>query len=45
MPIVKYSPFFETEDFPAGLRVFQDTVNRLLSEPPPPVHGLPRSIS
>jgi len=33
MPVVKYSPFLETEDFPTGLRLFQDTVNRLLSEP------------
>ena len=33
MPLVKYSPFIETEDFPTGLRLFQDTVNRLLSEP------------
>ena len=33
MPIAKYTPFLETEDFPTGLRLFQDTVNRLLSEP------------
>ena len=33
MPLVKYSPFLDTEDFPTGLRLFQDTVNRLLSEP------------
>jgi HSP20 family protein len=32
MPVVKYNPF-DVEDFPAGLRVFQDTVNRLFSEP------------
>jgi HSP20 family protein len=32
MPVVKYSPF-DLEDFPTGLRMFQDTVNRLLSEP------------
>lgn len=32
MSIVKYAPFLETEDFPAGLRVFQDSINRLLSE-------------
>lgn len=31
MPVTKYNPFTET-DFPAGLRVFQDTVNRLFSE-------------
>ena len=33
MPLVKYSPFLETEDFPAGLRLFQDSVNRLFSDP------------
>jgi len=33
MPLVKYSPIFDTEDFPTGLRLFQDTVNRLLNEP------------
>jgi len=33
MPLVKYSPFLDSEDFPTGLRLFQDTVNRLLSEP------------
>jgi HSP20 family protein len=32
MPIVKYAPFAETEDFPTGLRLFQDSINRLLSE-------------
>jgi HSP20 family protein len=32
MPVAKYNPF-DLEDFPAGLRMFQDTVNRLLSEP------------
>ena len=32
MPIVKYGPFNETEDFPTGLRLFQDSINRLLSE-------------
>lgn len=32
MPIVKYSPFPDLEDFPAGLRLFQDSINRLLSE-------------
>lgn len=31
MPLVKYNPF-ETEDLPAGLRLFSDTVNRLLSD-------------
>ena len=32
MPVVRYNPFSDTEDFPSGLRLFQDTVNRLLSE-------------
>ena len=32
MPIVKYSPFADLEDFPAGLRLFQDSINRLFSE-------------
>src|ERR1700729_2796832 len=32
MPIVKYAPFAETEDFPTGLRLFQDSINRLFSE-------------
>jgi HSP20 family protein len=32
MPIVKYTPFADTDDFPTGLRLFQDTVNRLLSD-------------
>lgn len=32
MPIVKYAPFADTEDFPSGLRLFQDSINRLLSE-------------
>src|SRR5258707_341644 len=32
MPIVKYAPFTDFEDFPAGVRIFQDTINRLLSD-------------
>ncbi|HTB19141.1 MAG TPA: Hsp20/alpha crystallin family protein [Bryobacteraceae bacterium] len=32
MPIIKYAPFADTEDFPAGLRLFQDSINRLLSD-------------
>ena len=32
MPVVKYSPFVDNDDFPAGLRLFQDTVNRLFSD-------------
>jgi HSP20 family protein len=30
MPLVQYNPF-ETEELPAGLRLFSDTVNRLFS--------------
>jgi HSP20 family protein len=34
MPIIKYNPFnTEFDDFPAGLRVFQDSLSRLFSEP------------
>ncbi|SRR5258706_11578802 len=33
MAVIKYAPFNDFETFPAGLRVFQDTVNRLFSEP------------
>jgi HSP20 family protein len=34
MPVIKHNPFNnETEDFPTGLRVFQDSLSRLLSEP------------
>jgi HSP20 family protein len=32
MSIVKYGPFADAEDFPTGLRLFQDSINRLLSE-------------
>ncbi len=32
MPLIKYNPFADVDDFPAGLRVFQDTVNRLMSD-------------
>jgi HSP20 family protein len=32
MPIVKYAPFTDAEDFPTGLRLFQDSINRLFSE-------------
>lgn len=31
MPIIKYNPFADVDDFPTGLRVFQDTINRVLS--------------
>jgi HSP20 family protein len=33
MPITRNDPFTEV-DFPAGIRLFQDAVNRLFSEPP-----------
>src|ERR1700691_2481949 len=32
MSTVKFAPFTNAEDFPAGLRLFQDSINRLLSE-------------
>ncbi len=34
MSVTKYSPFTaEFEEFPAGLRIFQDSLSRLFSEP------------
>lgn len=34
MPVIKYNPFgHDFEDFPAGLRLLQDSVSRLFSEP------------
>ena len=33
MRLVKYDPFADLAEFPTGLRLFQDTVNRLFSEP------------
>ncbi len=34
MPVIKYNPFnAELEDFPTGLRLLHDSVNRLFSEP------------
>ena len=33
MSIIKYTPFADFEEFPAGLRLFQDSVNRLFAEP------------
>jgi len=33
MALTKYDPFQDLPDFPGGLRLFQDTVNRMLSEP------------
>src|ERR1700745_1345310 len=32
MSIIKYTPFADLESFPTGLRLFQDSVNRLFSE-------------
>jgi HSP20 family protein len=32
MSLIKYTPFTDFETFPAGLKVFQDTVNRLFTE-------------
>ena len=34
MPLLRYNSFPETEEFPAGVRLFQDTLNRLLSDQP-----------
>jgi HSP20 family protein len=33
MSLIRYTPFNEFEAFPAGLKAFQDTVNRLFTEP------------
>ncbi len=33
MAIAKTNPYSELDDFPTGLRLFQDTFNRMLSEP------------
>src|ERR1700712_4305809 len=34
MPLIKYTPFrAELEDFPTGIRLFQDSLSRLFSEP------------
>jgi HSP20 family protein len=34
MPMIRYNPVgSETEDFPTGLRLFQDSLSRLFSEP------------
>jgi HSP20 family protein len=32
MSLVRYAPFADTEEFPAGLRLFQDSINRLFSD-------------
>ncbi len=34
MPLLRYNAFPETEEFPAGVRLFQDTLNRILSDQP-----------
>jgi len=33
MSLIKYTPFADFETFPVGLRAFQDSVNRLFTEP------------
>ena len=33
MSLIKYSPFADFETLPAGMRLFQDSVNRLFTEP------------
>ena len=33
MSVIKYTPFADFEGFPAGMRLFQDSVNRLFAEP------------
>ena len=34
MPVIKYNPFAtDFDEVPAGLRVFQDSLSRLFSEP------------
>ncbi len=33
MTLTRYSPFADLESFPNGLRAFQDTMNRLFTEP------------
>jgi HSP20 family protein len=33
MSLIRYTPFADIETLPAGLRVFQDTMNRLFAEP------------
>ena len=34
MPLLRYNSFPETEEFPAGVRLFHDALNRLLSDQP-----------
>jgi HSP20 family protein len=33
MSVIKHTPFADFEGFPAGMRLFQDSVNRLFAEP------------
>lgn len=33
MSITRYSPFVDFDSFPSGLRLFQDSVNRMFAEP------------
>jgi HSP20 family protein len=33
MSLIRYTPFADLETFPAGLRMFQDTMNRFFAEP------------
>lgn len=33
MSLIRYTPFAELEGFPAGLKMFQESVNRLFAEP------------
>lgn len=33
MSLIRFNPFNSIDEFPAGLRLFEDSVNRLLSEP------------
>ena len=35
MPLVRYNPFADLDEFPTGLRIFQDSLNRLLSDQSP----------
>ncbi len=33
MSVIRYTPFADFENFPSGLKLFQDSVNRFLTEP------------
>ncbi len=43
MSLIKYSPFADFEAFPSGMRLFQDSVNRLLAVGAPGRHPGNRS--